>query len=403
MKRVLAKYGVNFPLELEAKFESSFKLHTVGTELKYRPNCNVSLNDIFTIYNEFSEFLLPIVDSLDTLVFKTQRGCVIIDSCIDYYLKRNANSDCMPLPSLNKSTTVLLTSLNSAVQNAEHLLDMILDGDATVKQILDVFTLPALHEAITAETVFHGKPIFNQVLHFSTLPAIKKLDLEEESVSLQAFVYLKTSSHRCLHVSESITAIIDIFEACDEIANLNRMCEQFDLTVCLNDPPMKHLCNITDEFHSDILRARITMNEAIEKMLAVEEILKIRNLPNNPCFKLISELQKCGSLYYFAQEKGFTSTDDIRNSLFPPGLVTASLHKDILDQLCGAMEFIFPFFDKQCSLSELMTTITTLSNDITGISQLRIVMSNIDLIKLCFKRVEVINLILQKPIYWSSI
>ena len=253
MKSVLAKYGVNFPLELETKFESSFKLHTVGTELKYRPNCNASLNDIFTIYNKISEFLLPIVDSLDTLVFTTQRRCVIIDSCIDYYLNRNTNTDCITLPSLNKSTTILLARLNSAVQNAEHLLYMILDGDATIKQVLDVFTLPALHEAITAETVFHGKSIFKQVLHFSTLPAIKKLDLKEESVSLQAFVYLKTSSHRCLHVSEGITAIIDLFEACDEIANLKRTCEQFGLTVCLNAPPMKQLCDITDEFHSDIL------------------------------------------------------------------------------------------------------------------------------------------------------
>ena len=391
MKSVLAEYGVNFPLELEAKFESSFKLHTVDAEVKYRPNRDTRLNELVTLYNEISEFLLPIVDSLDTLIFKTQRGCVIIDSCIEYYLQRNANSDCMPLPSLNKSTTILLAHLHSAVQNAERLLYMILDGDATVKQVLDVFTLPALHEAITAETVFHGKSIFKQVLHFSTLPAIKKLDLKEESVSLQAFVYLKTSSHRCLHVSEGITAIIDIFEACDEIANLKRTCEQFGLTVCLNDPPMKQLCDITDEFHSDILRARITMNKAIEKILVVEEILKIKNLPNNPCFKLISELQKCRSLYYFAQDKGFTSINDIRNSLFPPRLVTASLHKDILDQLCGAMEFIFPFFDKEYSLSELMTKITTLSNDITGISQLRIVISNIDLIKLC---VEVINLIL---------
>ena len=309
----------------------------------------------------------------------------------------------MPLPSLNKSTTVLLARLNSAVQNAEHLLDMILDGDATVKQILDMFTLPALHEAITAKKVFDGKFAFNQVLRFSTLPIIKKLNLEEETKSLQAFVHLKTGEYKSVFVSEGITAIIEVFEACDEIANLKRTCEQFGLTVCLNDPPMKQLCNITNEFHSDILRARITMNEAIEKILAVEEILKIRNLPNNPCFKLISELQKCESLYYFAQEKGFTSTDGIRNSLFPPGLVMASLHnkyycEDILDQLCGAMQFIFPFFDKECSLSELMTKITTLSNDTTGISQLRIVISNIDLIKLCFNRVEVIHLILQKKI-----
>ena len=348
--------------------------------------------------------MLPIIDLLDTLIFKTQRGCVIIDSCIDYFLKRNTNSECKLRPSSNdpnkSSTTVLLTCLNSAVQNTEHLLDMILDGDATVKQILDIFTLPALHEAITAETVFDGKSTFNQVLRFSTLPIIKKLNLEEETKSLQAFVHMKTGEYKSVFVSEGITAIIDIFETCDEIANLKRTCEQFGLTVCLNDPPMKQLCNITDEFHSDILRARITINDAIEKMLVVENILKIRNLPNNPCFKLISELQKCGSLYYFAQEKGFTSTDDIRNSLFPPGLVMASLHNkyyygDILDQLCGAMQFIIPFFDKECSLRELMTKITTLSNDITGISQLKIVISNIDLIKLCFKGVEVIHLILK--------
>ena len=306
----------------------------------------------------------------------------------------------------NESLTIVnekLVLLNSAVQKAEGLLYTILDGDATVTQIVDIFTLPALHEAIISEKVFDGKSTFKQVLRFSTLPIIKKLNLKEETKSLQAFVHLKTGEYKSVFVSEGITAIIDIFEACDEIANLKRTCEQFGLTVCLNDPPMKQLCNITDEFHSDILRARITMNEAIEKMLVVEEILKIRNLPNNPCFKLISELQKCGSLYYFAQEKGFTSTDDIRNSLFPPGLVMASLHNkdyygDILDQLCGAMQFIIPFFDKGCSLSELMTKITTMSNDITGISQLKIVISNIDLIKLCFNRVEVIHLILQNHI-----
>ena len=376
--------------------------------MKYRPNYDAKLNDLVVLSEEISEFLLPIIDSLDTLIFKTQRGCVIIDSCIDYFLKRNTNSECKLRPSSNdpnkSSTTVLLTCLNSAVQNTEHLLDMILDGDATVKQILDMFTLPALHEAITAETVFDGKSTFNQVLRFSTLPIIKKLNLEEETKSLQAFVHMKTGEYKSVFVSEGITAIIDIFETCDEIANLKRTCEQFGLTVCLNDPPMKQLCNITDEFHSDILRARITINDAIEKMLVVENILKIRNLPNNPCFKLISELQKCGSLYYFAQEKGFTSTDDIRNSLFPPGLVMASLHnkyycEDILDQLCGAMQFIFPFFDKGLSLNELMTKVTTLSNDTTGISQLKIVISNIDLINLCFKRVEVIHLILQKPIF----
>ena len=73
----------------------------------------------------------------------------------------------------------------------------------------------------------------NKYYIFLLYPAIKNLDLEEESVSLQAFDYLKTSSHRCLCVSEGITAIIDIFEACDEIAHLKRTCEQFGLTVCL--------------------------------------------------------------------------------------------------------------------------------------------------------------------------
>ena len=349
--------------------------------------------------------MFPILDSLDTLIFKTQRGCVIIDKCIDYYLKPNANSDCVLLPPVCDPNELLrtvnnkLVLLNSAVQKAERLLDKILDGDVTVKQIVDIFTLPALHEAIS-EKIFDGKSTFKQVLRFSTLPNIKKLNLEVETKSLQSFVHLKTGEYKSVFVSEGITAIIEVFEACDEIANLKRTCEQFGLTVCLNDPPMKQLCDITDEFHSDILRARITMNDAIQKILAVEEILKIRHLPNNPCFKLISELQKCGSLYYFAQEKGFTSSDDIQNSLFPPGLVMASLHNkyyygDILDQLCGAMQFIIPFFDKECSLRELMTKITTLSNDITGISQLKIVISNIDLIKLCFKGVEVIHLILK--------
>ena len=344
------------------------------------------------------------LDSLDTLIFKTQRGCVIIDKCIDYYLKPNANSDCLPLPPVSDPNESLrtvnnkLVLLNSAVQKAERLLNKILDGDVTVKQIVDIFTPPELENEIIGETSLVEKPTFKQVLHSSTLPTIKKLNLEEESVSLQTFVYLKTNSHRSLRVSEGITAIIDIFEACDKVVILKTTCKQFGLNVCLSDPQMMQLDDITKDFDTNLSIVKITMTEAIEKILVVKKIFMINKTGdklNNSCFKLISEVQNCAALYLFAREKGFTSTDGMQNFLNQHGLVTAALHHedyydDVLNQLRGAMQFIFPFFNRECSLSELMTKITTLPKIMTGITQLHVVETNIDLIRLCFNRAEVL-------------
>ena len=401
MKSVVVKYGVSIPLELDAKFDSNFMLSSAGTPIKYEANHNARLNDLVTIYNEISEFLFPILDSLDTLTFRTQRVCVIIDKCIDYYLKRNANSNCMPLPpdsDPNESLTTVnkkLVLLNSAVQEAEGLLYKILDGDATVKQIVDIFTPP--ESEIIDETLLLEKPAFKQVLYTSILPVIDELDLDEEMQSLQAFIYLKKSERKCLkHVSDGITAIVEVFEACNEVVNLKKTCDQFSLHECLNDPQMNQLDKITNEFDSKSSMAKLTMNDSIQKIMVVKELLKIDTVQNNPCFKLISEVQKCGALYIFAQEKGFTSKDGMQNFRNQHRIVTRALqhedyYDDVLDQLRRAMQFIFPFFDKEYSLSELMEKITTLPMIMTGIAQLQVVNSNIDLIKLCFNRAEVPN------------
>ena len=395
MKSVLVKYGVGIPHELDTKFESNFMLSSADTAIKYKPNRNARLNDLVNIYNEISDFFFPILDSLDTLTFKTQRGCVIIDKCIDYFLKRNANSNCMPLPhdsDPNESLTIVnekLVLLNSAVQKAEGLLYKILDGDATVKQIVDIFTPP--ESEIIDETLLLEKPAFKQVLYTSILPVIDKLYLDEEKQSLQAFIYLKKSERKCLkHVS------VEVFEACNEVVNLKKTCDQFSLHECLNDPQMNQLDEITNEFDSKSSMAKLTMTDSIQKIMVVKELLKIDTVQNNPCFKLISEVQKCGALYILAQEKGFTSKDGMQNFRNQHRLVTRALqhedyYDDVLDQLRGAMQFIFPFFDKECSLSELMEKITTLPKIMTGIAQLQVVNSNIDLIKLCFNRAEVPN------------
>ena len=403
MKSVLVKYGVSIPHELDAKFESNFKLRSASTAIEYKPNRNARLNDLVTLYNEISEFVFPILDSLDTLTFKTQRGCVIIEKCIDYFLKQMANSDCMPLPpdsDPNESLTIVnekLVLLNSAVQKGEGLLYKILDGDATVKQILDIFTPPESKEEIIDETLLLEKPAFKQVLYTSILPVINELDLDKETQSLHAFIYLKKSECKCLkHVSDGITAIVEVFEACNEVVNLKKTCDQFSLHKCLNDPQMNQLDEITNEFDAKSSMAKLTMTDSIQKIMVVKKLLKIDTVLNNPCFKLISEVQKCGALYIFAQEKGFTSKDGMQNFLNQHRLVTRALqhedyYDDVLDQLRGAMQFIFPFFDKECSLGELMEKITTLPKIMTGIAQLQVVNSNIDLIKLCFNRAEVPN------------
>ena len=392
----MAKYGIELPLVIDAHLKklliSSTGHHKilstdgsqVYTVIMYQASPSSQLSSLESLKVSLAAFLEPLKESLDTLVLFDLKSCQIFEKCFHYFL---ANSSTYHLPSCQSSQTFFtdsniftldcqkrMTQLNDAVQEAETVVISLIEGNARMDIIADIFNSSDL----------------------------KSIDLSVENKSLQQYYKLKIAHEVSVDISNTFTALLELYAVYKHIIALQKTCELFGLHKCLNDSKMIQLIKIAkdvdvaqkvSEFDSPNTHC-ITSSDACVKVSTIKDIFSIDDLIDNHCFNLFSLLQHGCPLFGFAQERGYNLNNGMETFHQEYQLVTADLlyedhHEELLAVLLGAMHLTSCFFDTSCSLLDLWTRINKISNVSAATAQLKTVNVEIGLIRIWFNRISV--------------
>ena len=387
VQSLLNKYSIEIPpalntqlKELLIPFTGHEILSTDGSQvynvITYRANQSSQLSSLESLKVSLTMFLEPLKESLDTLVLADLKSCQIFEKCINYYLLSRQHSQTL-FTETNMFTLDCqkrMIQLNDAVQEAETVVLSLIEGNAKMNIIVDIFDSNDL----------------------------KNIDLSIENKSLQQYYKLKIGHNVSVDISNTFTALLELFAVYKHIIALQKTCALFGLNECLKDPKLIQLIEIANEVDRSLKESElespnthyITSSEAFVKVSTIKDIFGITDLIDNPCFNLFSLLQHGCALYDFAQERGYNLSNGMETFRQEYQLVTADLlHEDhqeeLLAVLFGAMQLTSCFFDELCSLLDLWTRINKISNVSAATAQLKTVNEEIGLIRIWFNRVAV--------------
>ena len=174
---------------------------------------------------------------------------------------------------------------------------------------------------------------------------------------------------------------------------IHRICEQYQLQGCLDDPQLVKLCQLAEELNLGGNHAKMTPVEASQKTETIKVVLCLSNEASPRCLELFTAVGDSTAFYQFVREKQFVGEKGQAMFQQQYQLITAQLQHEeynetVLNHLYAAFKFISPFMDTHQNFHQLMSQVTNL--DFTNeMKQLQTVNTNITLIQLWFSRTEV--------------
>ena len=391
----MIKYGIEIPSVIDAHLKEllipslgqyeipSTDGSQVYTVITYQAKQSIQLSSLESLKVSLTTFLEPLKDSLDTLVFVEFKNCLIFAKCINYFLEKLSSTFSHHHSQTLYTDTNTFTldcqnrmiQLNTAVQEAATVVLSLIEGNARIEIIADIFN-------------------FND---------LKSINLSVENESLQQYYKLKIGDEDFADISNSLIALLELYAVYEHIFALQKTLILFGLNKCLNDPKMIQLIEIAKEV-DDTLKASefepqnthfITSSKAGDKVSTIKNVFGVNDLVDNPCFNLFSLLQHGCPLYFFAQERGYNLSNGMDTFCQEYQLVIGDLlcedHEELLAVLLGAMQLTSCFFNKSFSFLDLWTSINKISNISAATAQLKTVNEEIDVIRTCFIRTVVSN------------
>ena len=383
----MSEYDISFPNELQSLLDicvkpsstsiciSVYETEAISQPLvvfTYQANPKCSLATVQSAAEQLENFIQPLLDSIDVLVFNSLHKSQILKKCIQHYRSTSHESD---------SPIIKMHKLNEAVNEASSVIEQLMDASGnnlSMKTIVAIF-----------------KP-----------EELKSYDLPNEDNELRQFYKLRCGRYSEVDASQSIMVFLELNGVVKRVRSLQNVCVNFMLRKCLDDPIMMRLVNASNT----ALDGSIKLKKANEEVQFIKKTFNIASggLIDHPFFLLISFLENNCQLYKFANERGYGSVEGMDIFMQEHRLVTTDLlfkefEEDILDKLIAAMELIFPFFDKTCTLVELWENIAKIGDMKVlevAISHLLTVSEKIEVIKDWFNQANVSKIdLLRKPLY----
>ena len=264
-----------------------------------------------------------------------------------------------------------------ALKNTEQFILSLIKGSAKYEDIVTEGSLEKLWHQIDINNEFKIMCAFPKFMDIS--------DVNEEG-------------------KKGMKNMLELFQYCKHITLIPKVCEQYHLKKCINDPKLHELEQIASSINSKEGRANLTGKDANDHMERIREVLHLSDdSKGKRCLKIFCAVQNCVDFYQFIKRKGFTGDTNSRSAFLSQyQLITSQLqHEDyaekVLNHLFPAFQYIVPFLDIEQDLSALMKKIVKLFNDGIGFGnnpnkdfcQLETVNSNIMIIQLWFSRTEV--------------
>ena len=367
------------------------KIFQPGHKISLSLHQSMSLAELIKVLNELQEFLQPLLDHLDMVIFFRLHKTTLCDKYLRHFLKENvkerpeSSSANVPFsihfgvfpgslapPSSITQDKVEVNprdNLVKALSSTHELLLKIMEGTATYSEIV-----------AEDEGMFYG------------------LDIEWEFAILHVYSQYSNLTDFTLAGLEGVQSMLELFQYTTHVSNIRNVCNQYStLSGCRSDPKLKELCGIIDDHVRSKDRFQLTPLKAKEKMVQVKEILCLGENISSKCLEIFAAMADSAVFYQFIRDKQFYGNQGQVIFQQQYELITAQLQHEeydesVLNHLLIAFKIITPFMDKLKNLTDLMVDVISLS-ETHGFKQLYTVNSNITLIRLWFSRAEVRNVV----------
>ena len=404
LPQILNRYGVVFPptfrrhLVFPGENVSStgeqMLIHPLSastTRLFQPPGQNISLQatkgltmtELTALTKELDQFVEPLLDHMDMLVFFSLHQCEIFNN----YLHLQLKEECSPKhpvsahpsmrPSISFSTLRALPKQEGPKEEGVSLQILARALNTTRNFLVKLIEGTAKYSEIIAEG---GKL------------TLESINIEAEFNALSTFsvtIVPQVSSNKGL---KGVCSMLELFQYTSfHIPAIHRVCQQYNLEGCLNDPSLKEVVRLAEEVERS--RANLTPLVAVEKMQCVKSSLYLKTSGSYSSLGLFPAVANSAAFFQFVRDNRFDGEKGQAAFGQQYQLITAQLqheeyNENVLNHLYAAYKFILPFMDFKQNFNSLMTKVTSL--DVSGgLKQLETVNSNITLIRLWFSRAEV--------------
>ena len=384
---MLSVYGIGLPDNLQQRMEqfvvlpgenasSALQRNPIppSTTGKFQPPQPVSLmlSEGFTMkmlaefVRDLGEFLDPIKDNMNMLIFFTLHDSTLFTAYLKYELQPGNVQDM-------NAFTLALMQVNLLLVNLCH---------GEVKYI-----------EMTA----------NGAINLETLDIDKEFDILLKSEQFGKLPGIKNTQGL-----PNVRCMVDLLKVASRIQVVRHVCEQYQLKKCLEDEDLQELVLLSNELMSREARASLTPQIAAEKMGTVRSLIdttKGRTMTDDyEYLDIFSKIADSAEFYQFICEKGFTGESGQARFHQQYQLITAQLQHEeydevVLNLLYTAYKLILPFTVKDQSFHSLLGSVKKMLTAASPVGaakatpdyivQIETVNRNINLIQLWFSRAEV--------------
>ena len=324
----------------------------------------LTLKEMATFIQDLKQFLNPIQDRMDMLIFFTLHNSILFSVYLQHELE---------------TRNVDVKAFQQALDQVKSLLVKLCHGEANYSQI-------TANGAICLES----------------------LDiLKEFGILLKCKQFGKLSGVDNTEGLNRVRNMADLLKISTRILVVRHVCQQYQLEGCIKDERLIKLTTIAEELMTEEARASLTPSSATEKMDIVRELLDTKGgvvTRDYEYLAIFSKIADSAEFYQFICEKGFTGENGQARFHQQYQLITAQLQHEeydeaVLNVLYAVYKLILPFTVKLQPfhfLLESVKQLLTASLPVGGVNtthdylvQIETVNRNINLIQLWFSRAEV--------------
>ena len=405
---ILHSYGVTFPPKVQEVFEQKIifpgdekmvpgeqriinivspsvkKMFNPGQNIYLKLTRSFLLKDLEKLLEDIQEYLEPVFDHIDMLVFfylhRSEMFRKHLLKSLDNYNVMAASSNQPEKTFFNLPSITSITSALDFKQSKEDGISL-----EVFKRALDNVNILLMH--LLEGTATYSDIVANGAVQLETL------NIEEEFTILTRFSEIKKLNCQGL---DGVKCILDLFKFIHHIGHIQQVCEQYGLEQCLKDKQMQDMFSIAENLQHEEFRAKITPVDGQEKMAFIKKVLCFEHCHKYDCLDVFPAVANSAPFYQFIKDRAFKGSKgravfDEQYQLITAHLQHEEYDERVLNHLRVAYEFIAPFMEAEISFSDLMEKVSGL--DVTnGLKQLETVNENITLIRLWFSRTEVSDL-----------
>ena len=337
----------------------------------------MSLGELILLVQDLDTFLAMIKDHMDFLVYFHLHPSEIVNVYLKHSLDKVMPSDVIIDEHITTEHVLFsISHLERALKNTQLLLENIIEGTATYRDIIAEGCLKL--EELDVETEF------NQILK---CPMIGSDGISE---------------------LPGMKSLFRLFQFGAHIFTIERVCQQYDLEFCLNDPQLTEMIELAKKLESEEQKDKLTPADAEPLWKNVHETLCLKEDASPTTLEIFHKVAESAEFFQFIKEKQFVGPNGEKRFRQQFELITAQLQHEeyreiVLNHLFAAYKFITPFLTMSHTFSSLMSAIAVLKLP-KGLPQLETVKSNIHLIRIWFSHAEDIyeNISCELDNIWKS-